>query len=71
MGLRLMQQDRILEVQQIEDRREAAADRIVASLEQTLVIEERKLGDPQAAEFSAAKDLFLVLMDSGGIRVEN
>ena len=49
MGLRLMKQDRALEVQQIEGKREAAADRFVAALEQTLTIEERKLNDPQAS----------------------
>ncbi|MBU4255314.1 MAG: tetratricopeptide repeat protein, partial [Acidobacteria bacterium] len=70
MGLRLVQQDRTLEVQQIEEKREAAADRIIAALEQTLTIEERKLDDPQASEFfPEQEDFFLVSMDSEGIRV--
>ncbi|MCG2816476.1 MAG: HAMP domain-containing histidine kinase [Candidatus Aminicenantes bacterium] len=70
MGLRLVQQDRTLEVQQIEEKREAAADRIIAALEQTLTIEERKLDDPQASEFSPEQeDFFLVSMDSEGVRV--
>ncbi len=70
MGLRLMQQDRTLEVQQIEEKREVAADRIIASLEQALTIEERKLNDPQASDLSTApEDFFLVSMNSEGIRV--
>ncbi|MCJ7681357.1 MAG: HAMP domain-containing histidine kinase [Candidatus Aminicenantes bacterium] len=70
MGLRLVQQDRSLEVQQIAEKREAAADRIIAALEQTLTIEERKLDDPQASVFSPEQeDYFLVSMDSEGIRV--
>ena len=70
MGLRLVQQDRSLEVQQIVEKREAAADRIIAALEQTLTIEERKLDDPQASEFfPEQEDFFLVSMDSEGIRV--
>jgi len=71
MGLRLMQQDRALEVQQIEEKREVAADRIIAALEQTLTIEERKLNDPQASELSPAPDdYFLVSIDSEGIRIQ-
>ncbi len=70
MGLRLMKQDRALEVQQIEEKRESAADRFVAAMEQVLSNEERKLNDPQASEFSPAPDdFFLVSMNSEGIRV--
>lgn len=70
MGLRLIQQDRALEVQQLEDKREVAADRIIAALEQTLSIEERKLADLQTFNVSpAAEDFFLVLTDSDEIRV--
>ncbi|MFC2161321.1 ATP-binding protein [Acidobacteriota bacterium] len=71
MGLRLMQQDRALEVQQIEGKREAAADRFVAALEQTLTIEERKLNETRASQLSPApEDFFLVSIDSEGIRVQ-
>lgn len=70
MGLRLVQQDRALEMQQLEEKRESAADRIIAALEQTLTIEERKLADPLTSSFSsAAEDFFLVFADSEGIRV--
>jgi len=71
MGLRLMQQDRALEAQQIEEKREAAADRFVAALEQILSSEERKLSDSQASDFSTVpEDFFLVSIDSEGIRVQ-
>ncbi len=43
MGVRLVEQDRALEAKQLEERREAAADRLIASLEQALSEEERKL----------------------------
>jgi len=43
MGVRLLQQDRALEKQRLEDRREAVADRVVAELEQTLLEEELRL----------------------------
>jgi len=70
MGLRLLKQDLALEVQQIEEKREAAADRFVAALEQTLTIEERKLNDPQASELSSApEDFFLISIDSEGISI--
>jgi signal transduction histidine kinase len=45
MGVRLIKQDRALESQQLRERREAAADRLTASLEQVLSEEERKLAD--------------------------
>jgi len=45
MGVRLIKQDRALESQQLRERREAAADRLTASLEQVLSEEERKLSN--------------------------
>jgi signal transduction histidine kinase len=70
MGLRLIQQDRALEARSLEEKREAAADRIVTALEQVLSIEERKFVDPQTVDFSpAAEDFLIVSMDSEGIRV--
>jgi len=70
MGLRLMKQDRTLEVQQIEDKRETAADRFVAALEQVLLNEERKLTNPQAANVSPNEDFVRIFMNSEGIRVQ-
>ena len=46
MGVRLVEQDRALEAQQLRDRREAAADRLVALLELALSAEEERLTDP-------------------------
>ncbi|MCJ7581583.1 MAG: ATP-binding protein [Candidatus Aminicenantes bacterium] len=70
MGLRLMQQDRALEVQQIEEKREAAADRFVAALEQVLSNEERKLANPLTTNFSQEEDFVWISMNSEGIRVQ-
>ena len=43
MGWRLLQQDRALEAQRLEEQREVAADRVVAALEMALASEERKI----------------------------
>jgi signal transduction histidine kinase len=51
MGARLLQQDRALEAQRIEEQREAAADRIIAALEKTLADEERELADTPTENF--------------------
>jgi signal transduction histidine kinase len=51
MGARLVRQDRALEAQQLEDRREAAADRLIASLEKLLSAEEEKLAGLPSADF--------------------
>ena len=67
MGLRLLQQDRALETQQLAERREAAADRLIASLEQVLSEEERKLVDLPSADFRpTADDVVLVLAGAPG-----
>lgn len=70
MGLRLMQQDRTLEVQQLEEKREAATDRIIAALEQVLSNEERKLANPLTTNFSPEEDFVWISMNSEGIRVQ-
>jgi hypothetical protein len=44
LGIRLIQQDRAQELRQVRERRDSAADRIVASLEQSLSSTERRLG---------------------------
>ena len=51
MGIRLLQQDRALEDQRLEERRETTADRVVAGLEQILLEEELRLtgASPQPA----------------------
>jgi len=70
MGVRLVQQDRALESQQLEERREAAADRVVAALEQVLSAEERRLTDAPLANFRpAAEDALLFTAGPADVRV--
>jgi len=69
MGVRLVQQDRALEVQRLEEQREAAADRIIAALEKILSAEERKLADAPMVNFSpAAEDVLVVIAGSREVR---
>lgn len=69
MGLRLMQQDRALQAQQLEERREAAADRIVAALEQVLTAEEQKLAEPSIPNFNPdVKDALRIVAGLADIR---
>ncbi len=62
MGARLLQQDRALETQQLAERREAAADRLVASLEQALAEEERKLADLPNPDFRPSAEGAVLLL---------
>ncbi len=67
MGVRLVQQDRALEAQQLRERREATADRVIASLEQVLSTEERQLADLPNVEFlPQTDDVVLVFAGSLG-----
>jgi signal transduction histidine kinase len=68
MGMRLVRQDRALEAQQIEEKRESAADRIITALDQTLANEERKLVDLPAEDiYLEEEDYLLILCDSEGL----
>lgn len=70
MGVRLVQQDRILEAQRLEEQRDTAADRIIAALEKILSAEERKLADaPEVSFSSVAKDVLLIIAVPGEVRV--
>jgi len=70
MGVRLMQQDRALETQQLEERRQAAADRLIASLEQVLSAEERRLVDlPKTDHRPPESGLILMVASSSEVRV--
>jgi len=70
MGVRLVQQDRALEAQRLEEKREAAADRIIVVLETVLAAEERKLIDAPIDNFRpVAEDYLLINVDSGEMRV--
>jgi signal transduction histidine kinase len=67
MGVRLVQQDHALEAQQLGDRREAAADRLIAALEQGLLAEDRRLADLPNVEFAPpTDDVVLVFGGSSG-----
>jgi signal transduction histidine kinase len=70
MGVRLVQQDQALESQQLEERREAAADRVVAALDQVLSAEERRLVDASRADFRPpTEDVLLVAAGAEDVRV--
>jgi signal transduction histidine kinase len=70
MGARLVQQDRTLEAQQLGERREAAADRLIAALEQVLLAEERRLADLPNADFRpSAEDVVLIAVSSSEVLV--
>jgi signal transduction histidine kinase len=68
-AVRFARQDRALEARQLEERREAAADRIVASLEQVLLAEERRLSDlPGADPLPPEGEAVLVLAGPSEVR---
>jgi signal transduction histidine kinase len=69
MGTRLLTQERALEAQRLEERREAAADRLVAALEQVLLAEHRRLANPRVPNLAASDDLLVVVSSSAGTRV--
>jgi signal transduction histidine kinase len=70
MGVRLVQQDRALEAQRLEEQQEVAADRIIVALEKVLSEEEQKLADDQVVNLSpAAEDYLLINIGSGEVSV--
>jgi len=62
MGVRLVQQDHALEATQLQERREAAADRLVVSLEQVLSEEERILADLPNVDFRPSTDDVVMIL---------
>jgi signal transduction histidine kinase len=69
LGVRLVDQDRTLAARQLRERREAAADRVIASLQQAVAISERRLAaDPDAFPFQADDDALLMTLDAHGIK---
>src|SRR5438876_771988 len=67
-GWRLLQQDRELSRQQSQERREQAADLIVAALEQSVSAAEQSLRDPAALQArSQTDDLVAVILTPGGV----
>jgi len=69
MGARLLTQERALEAQRLQERREAAADRAVAALGQLLLADERRLTSPRGVDVVAGDDLLVVVASPAGIRV--
>jgi signal transduction histidine kinase len=70
MGWRLLQQDRALEAQRLEEQREVAADRIIAALAKDLAAGEQKLAAVQMENFSPETDDYvLITIDSGEMHV--
>ena len=70
LGVRLVDQDRALAARQLRERREAAADRVIASLQQAVAISERRLaGDPAAFPFQPDDDALLMTLDAQGIEI--
>jgi signal transduction histidine kinase len=60
MGVRLIEQDRSLESQQLRERREAAADRLTAALDQIILTEEERLADPASMNLPPSADAFVL-----------
>ena len=69
LGVAIVRQDRAIEVQRLDERREGAADRLVTALERALAADERLLDGAVAApeEFGRGGAL-LVVADSSGLR---
>ena len=69
LGVRLIQQDRELEARQTAERRQTAADRAVAVLEQALASTERQLlAAAPAIPIAPADDVVLVTFGSDGVQ---
>jgi len=56
LGVGIIRQDRALETQRLDERREGAADRVVTALERALSVEERLLGAPAELPEVLARD---------------
>jgi signal transduction histidine kinase len=69
MGGRLLTQERALEAQRLQERRDAAADRAVAALGQLLLADERRLASPSVINLVAGDDLLVVVASPAALRV--
>lgn len=70
LGVQLLQQDRALEAQRLQERRESAADRLTAGLEQALTAADHLLvSPPERSSPAAGEGAVLALADHKGIRV--
>ena len=69
LGIAIVRQDRALEIQRLDDRGKAAADRVVTALERALSADERLLDDPAAPPEGLAQTSALVFVaDSSGLQ---
>ena len=69
LGVSFVRQDRALEIQRLAERREGAADRLVAALERALSADERLLDNPAAPPDGVATDgAVLVVADQSGLQ---
>jgi hypothetical protein len=69
MGMRLLNLERVLENQQLAERREAAAVRVVAGLELKLAAEERRLDEAAAQDRPDIEDALIVTAGPGQFRI--
>ncbi len=70
LGIAIVRQDCILEIQRLDERRETAADRLVAALERALAADERRLDGAPAAPEEFGRDGALVFVaDLSGLQV--
>ena len=70
LGARLVAQDRALEAERLREKRESAADRVVAALDRALSADERSLlGLPGKAHHPGTDGLALVVSEAGELRV--
>ncbi len=70
LGARLIEQDRALASRQFRERRESAADRLIAGLEQAVSATERRLdGEPTGVPIRPDDDAVLVTLRPDGIEV--
>jgi signal transduction histidine kinase len=68
LGVRLIEQDRALASRQLRERRESAADRLIAGLEQAVSSTERRLdGEPTGLLIQPDDDAVLVTLRPSGI----
>jgi hypothetical protein len=68
LGVRLVDQDRAVAARQLRERREAAAERVIGTLQQAVAISERRLaGDPDAFPFQRDDDALLVTLEAHGV----
>jgi signal transduction histidine kinase len=68
IGAGIVRRDRALEIQRIDERREAAADRLVASLEWALASDERLLTGNGSPGSAPAPGAVLIIADHSGLK---